>query len=388
MIRSLADRAWGEGRLLDDEASSESSWPLISAALLAVDELERDLELCDAALARGAERGSMTEQAVASLCRAWPLYEQGEIALAAESAKAAVDVLPMGVPGFFRTAYGAIALCHLQRGELDRADTALGIIERPELRSASQLPWLLICRAQLRLAQRQPRAALDDAVTAGGQWESNWGAAAATPNAFPWRSIAARAQLALGRASDAHQLVSEELAAAETSGAMRLVIRNRRLLGLIEGGRRGLGAPRVCSPSRRGYLLRGWSTSPRSSRWAVGLRRANQRAAARKPLLQAIKLSQKGGAIALAHQAHEELVATGARPRTTARWGPEALTPSERRVAELAADRLTTREIAESLFVTPKTVEFHLRHIYQKLGVNSRDRLSAALRGDASTSDS
>jgi DNA-binding CsgD family transcriptional regulator len=40
---------------------------------------------------------------------------------------------------------------------------------------------------------------------------------------------------------------------------------------------------------------------------------------------------------------------------------------------------LTTREMAESLFVTPKTVEFHLRHIYQKLGVNSRDKLSAAL---------
>jgi DNA-binding CsgD family transcriptional regulator len=67
------------------------------------------------------------------------------------------------------------------------------------------------------------------------------------------------------------------------------------------------------------------------------------------------------------------------RRRGDTLWGPEALTPSERRVAELAMEGLTTREMAESLFVTPKTVEFHLRHIYQKLGVNSRDKLSGAL---------
>jgi DNA-binding CsgD family transcriptional regulator len=113
------------------------------------------------------------------------------------------------------------------------------------------------------------------------------------------------------------------------------------------------------------------------------LRRANRRAPARGPLKEAIKLSQRGGATVLALQAQTELAIAGSRPRTTSQWGPEALTPSERRVAELAADGLTTREMAESLFVTPKTVEFHLRHIYQKLGVNTRDKLGGALRGEA-----
>jgi DNA-binding CsgD family transcriptional regulator len=56
--------------------------------------------------------------------------------------------------------------------------------------------------------------------------------------------------------------------------------------------------------------------------------------------------------------------------------GVESLTPSERRVAKLAAQGLTTRQIAEALFVTPKTVEFHLRHTYQKLDVNSREKLA------------
>jgi DNA-binding CsgD family transcriptional regulator len=111
----------------------------------------------------------------------------------------------------------------------------------------------------------------------------------------------------------------------------------------------------------------------------AALRRANQRAAARDPLGQAFKLSHRLGATALALQAQTELAITGSRRRSDSLWGPGALTPSERRVAELAIEGLTTREMAESLFVTPKTVEFHLRHIYQKLGVNSRDKLSGAL---------
>ncbi|MDQ3768080.1 MAG: helix-turn-helix transcriptional regulator, partial [Actinomycetota bacterium] len=72
-------------------------------------------------------------------------------------------------------------------------------------------------------------------------------------------------------------------------------------------------------------------------------------------------------------------VATGARPRRAMRRGLEALTPSERRVAGLAAGGRTNREIAQALFVTPKTVEVHLSHAYRKLGVNSRSQLTGAL---------
>jgi DNA-binding NarL/FixJ family response regulator len=61
--------------------------------------------------------------------------------------------------------------------------------------------------------------------------------------------------------------------------------------------------------------------------------------------------------------------------------GPDALTPSERRVAELAVQGLTTRQISEALYVSPKTVEFHLRHIYRKLDVSSsRTELARVLR--------
>jgi DNA-binding CsgD family transcriptional regulator len=85
------------------------------------------------------------------------------------------------------------------------------------------------------------------------------------------------------------------------------------------------------------------------------------------------------GATPLAARANTELRATGARPRRIALSGVESLTPSERRVAQMAAGGPTNREIAQALFVTPKTVEVHLSSVYRKLGISSRSQLQAAL---------
>ena len=70
----------------------------------------------------------------------------------------------------------------------------------------------------------------------------------------------------------------------------------------------------------------------------------------------------------LAERAPEELAATGARPRRSRLSGVDALTASERRVARMAARGVGNVEIAQSLFVTRKTVEKHLGNVYTKLG--------------------
>jgi DNA-binding CsgD family transcriptional regulator len=75
----------------------------------------------------------------------------------------------------------------------------------------------------------------------------------------------------------------------------------------------------------------------------------------------------------------QELLAAGARPRRTALSGIESLTPSELRVTQLAADGMTNREIAQALFVTEKTVETHLGHVFPKLDVSSRAELPMKL---------
>ncbi len=78
-------------------------------------------------------------------------------------------------------------------------------------------------------------------------------------------------------------------------------------------------------------------------------------------------------------RAHEELEATGARPRKVLRGGEGALTAAERRVARLAADGHTNDEIARSLVVSRRTVESHLAHAYEKLGIHSRRELGRVL---------
>jgi DNA-binding CsgD family transcriptional regulator len=74
-----------------------------------------------------------------------------------------------------------------------------------------------------------------------------------------------------------------------------------------------------------------------------------------------------------------EVTAAGARPRRTALHGLEALTPRELQTAGLAAEGMSNREIADALFVTVKTVEWHLKHSYGKLGIRSRRELAEAL---------
>ncbi len=114
---------------------------------------------------------------------------------------------------------------------------------------------------------------------------------------------------------------------------------------------------------------------------AVGaaLRRAGRLVEARTPLRVAVDLAHRCGATELEDEAFAELRAAGARPRRRLTTGPGALTPSERRIVELAAAGRTNRQIAESLFVTLSTVEFHLRRAYRKLGIASRTGLREAL---------
>jgi DNA-binding CsgD family transcriptional regulator len=81
-------------------------------------------------------------------------------------------------------------------------------------------------------------------------------------------------------------------------------------------------------------------------------------------------------------RAHEELVATGARPRRLMLTGVDALTATERRVAGMAAERMTNRDIAQTLFVTIRTVEVHLSNAYRKLDISSRNELAKTLAED------
>ena len=83
--------------------------------------------------------------------------------------------------------------------------------------------------------------------------------------------------------------------------------------------------------------------------------------------------------MATAERAREELRVTGARIRRPTSTGLDSLTPSERRIVDLAANGASNPEIAQALFVTVKTVEMHLGNAYRKLDISSRRQLSPLL---------
>ena len=111
----------------------------------------------------------------------------------------------------------------------------------------------------------------------------------------------------------------------------------------------------------------------------AALRRAGQRADSREILRTALDLAHRCEARALTERTHTELIAAGGRPRRLILRGLDSLTPSERRVAQLAAAGVPNRDIAQHLFITTRTVEGHLTHAYQKLAITSREHLPSAL---------
>lgn len=175
-------------------------------------------------------------------------------------------------------------------------------------------------------------------------------------------------------------MVEDELADARRFGILDAEGAALRTLGLVFGGAEGLEALRASVATLE--VAEGRLEHARSVlELGAALRRAGKRAEARDVLREALDATARAGASGLADRAHEELVAAGARPRRDRRLlsGRESLTASEDRVAALAAEGLTNREIAQRQFVTVKAVQWHLRNVYRKLDVGSRGELPAAL---------
>jgi ATP/maltotriose-dependent transcriptional regulator MalT len=112
------------------------------------------------------------------------------------------------------------------------------------------------------------------------------------------------------------------------------------------------------------------------------LRRQKRRIDARHQLRTAYEMFSGMGAAAFAERARMELVATGERARKRTVDTGSALTPREAQIASLAARGATNSEIAAQLFLSATTIDYHLRHIYQKLAITSRRHLGRVLDDD------
>ena len=225
----------------------------------------------------------------------------------------------------------------------------------------------------MRVAQGRLREGLAELREAGERWQR---LSCTCPTA--WREDAALALVQLGQHDEARRLAAEQLEFAHGTGLPRTLGTATRVAGLV--------APR----SQRTPLLReavgllaqtGARLESAKALLELGaaLRREGHRVEARDHLRQALELAHRAAAAPLAARARKELLAAGGRPRKPVFTGVEALTASELRVARLPANGLTNRESAESLYVTQRTVETHLRHAFQKLDIGRRDDLPAEL---------
>jgi len=326
------------------------------------------------AIADARRRGDVFIVAHLRLGRALVSWHRGDLASAEEDLRSAeLDLAATASLELFRTGYLAVVLA--ERGEIAEAGRVLAdLAVAGPITTAFRLPCQY-ARAFVDLAAGRAEAALDGLMAAGEMLLSiSW----RSPAWFPWRSQAALALHRLGRAEEAQRLAAEEAELARRWGAPRTLGIALRALGLVEKGPAAERALReaadVLAPSHAAL-----EQARALIDLGAMLRRANRRREAQDMVRQGMDLAYRASASGLVRQAQEELAALGARPRTPVLTGVEALTGSERRVARLAADGLTNKEIAQALFVTIKAVEVHLTNVYRKLDIRSRVQLADTL---------
>jgi DNA-binding CsgD family transcriptional regulator len=369
-VPALARAAVAGDPLVDPHARGFAA-AFVAGAMNWVDDLEGAAAMLDAAVARAAELGDPVAEANVRCTRAWTALYRGRVADARRDLETVIGLDRLAWPMISGLAAQPLTLVRLELGDVAGAARAL---EQVEVVSGPGTNWI---RGHVRLAQRDPQGALDAFVAEGELLEGILGLA--NPAALSWRTGAALAARRLGDTVRAQAWADEELARTRELGAARSLGAALRVAGVVAGE----GARSIGLLEESVAVLDGTPAQLELARSLAELGSAHRRARrpvdARPILRRAVKIAEAGGATDLAGRALGELLAAGARPRGRSAQGPTALTASERRVAVLAADGASTRQIAAELSVSPKTVETHLTRAYRKLGVRSRTELADRL---------
>lgn len=379
---AVAHLALGDGALLREQTSESLAVNLAIIGLVLCGEAADAQRYVDEVLADARTRGAALAFAEASMTRAMVMLARGRINDAIADAQAAVEGIERGWRSLIPVPQAVLALCLVERGDLDAAESVLQDVEPllPAAEARGLNAQFFGARGVVRLARGLYGDALSDLLHTG-ELLASYGYA--NPATVPWRAAAALAAFGSGDSDLASRLIDEEIALDERFGLtvqlgsalrVRAVLRDHDI-EVLESSVAVLERADAPLELARALVDLGGAH-----------RRAGRRTASREPLRRALELAHQRGATVTEQLAMDELLASGARPRRRMTAGVEALTPSERRIAELVAEGLTNRAVAEALFLTKGTVEWHLKHIYSKLDVKSRDSLASVL-ASASPSD-
>ena len=359
------------------------NWALLAiAALGAADELDAAIRGTDTLLSRAREQGAALTVVTVSGLRALLRVRRGDLPGAQADADAAIELAPNLLGSeFVVLAVAAAVLAGLERDETPASLRRL--IERSGGRYDTEFApstQLLYASGVLRAAAGNHEAAIKELR----------GLRARAPGVR--RREPGHARVAVGGGAFAGRARPPRRGPqpSRRRGGPRPIVRLPGAPWASRFARRRSSGPRTKRSERLAEALAILEASPARLEHArvlvdlgASLRAAGQHTAAREPLLQGLELAARCGARTLERRARAELVAIGVRPRTTERTGTDSLTPSERRVVELAGTGGTNREIAQTLFVTEKTVETHLGRAFRKLDISSRRQLPDVLAGRA-----
>jgi DNA-binding CsgD family transcriptional regulator len=371
-------------RSLASGLAAEGLWDgvqiLVAAeALTRCDRLAQATSILDTLVSSAQARGATRIQASALTARAVASYRAGRLRDAEVDARLALELAEGDSSDFLRPyklAQQTGAL--IERGQIEAAARLLRPSELNGDRADRSFFETILRDTYAQLLARQGRlkAALRELQTveqADRDWDNQ------NPGWTIWRSTAAFVHHRLGNWEKAAELAAEDVRAARAFGAPLAIGTALRTAALVARGDRIEQLREAANVLERSEARLEYAHT--LVELGAALRRSGHRSDAREPLTIGLELARECGASPLADNASHELAATGARVRGPRKNGPGTLTPSELRIAAMAAEGLTNREIAQALYLSPKTVEMHMSHAFDKLEISSRVRLAAALQG-------
>jgi DNA-binding NarL/FixJ family response regulator len=361
------------GALVDDSDSMLGT--VAKFALITCGELDKARAHCGELIELARPRGWLIALAHGCFMRAIALVQAGEIRDAEADARLSLEIkLSHSPPEALIWSVFPLVDALTELGEFADAEAILasaGFLGDPP-HGALPAPMLLESRARLRLAQHRHTDAHTDLLAAAERWNE---LDIRHPGLAAWRVFLCEALIAQGDLGAARLLAEEHLALAEQvdlpgprAAGLRALARTvprEQAIGLLEQAVDLLADSPAQLEQVRALVDLG-----------ATLHRVNRRAAARTPLRRALDLASSGGMRLLADRARRELKAVGARPRRSAVSGIDSLTPAEHRVATLAAQGHSNPQIAQQLYITRRTVETHLTHVFQKLNLATRADLT------------